>query len=126
LVSVQPTLLLIVELVAELLLMFTVGVPVNVTFVPTADQVVPEPKQVILDEPKANTIPLAFTAVIVKVEQTAPLIVTMPVPDAESKVTASVEIGALAPPAPPEERDQLAVEAVSHVPVPPTQYLLAI
>ena len=34
------------------------------------------------------------------------------------------EVGTLAPPGPPEYKDQLVVVDVSHVPAPPTQYLL--
>jgi len=63
----------------------------------------------------------------VTAEQTAPLaVVHVPVPDALSKNTASALVGADAPLAPPDAVDQLAVELASQVPVPPTQYLLAI
>jgi hypothetical protein len=53
-------------------------------------------------------------------------VVQVPVPDKESKNAASAEVGAEAPAAPPEVKDQLAVLEASHTPVPPTQNLLAI
>jgi len=54
--------------------------------------------------------------------------VNVPVPTLEftSKNTLSLEVGALAPDAPPEEVLQFVVVEASHVPVPPTQYLSAI
>jgi hypothetical protein len=51
--------------------------------------------------------------------------VTVPPPDKELKIAASADVGADAPGAPPLVVDQLAVEVVFHVPVPPTQNLLA-
>ena len=41
--------------------------------------------------------------------------------DAELKITVSTDVGTEAPPAPPDEADQLVVVVRSHVPVPPTQ-----
>jgi hypothetical protein len=43
-----------------------------------------------------------------------------------SKKTLSATVGTEAPPPPPEVADQLVVDDVFQVPVPPTQYLLAI
>lgn len=51
------------------------------------------------------------------------LSVTVPPPDEASKVTASLEPGTDAPPAPPLDVDQWVVPEESHVPVPPTQNL---
>lgn len=48
-------------------------------------------------------------------------VVQVPVPDKESKNTPSIFVGAEAPGAPPEVADQLAVDVLSQVPVPPTQ-----
>jgi hypothetical protein len=56
----------------------------------------------------------------------APVIVTVPVPELALKNTLSAVVGTDAPPPPPEVADQLVVVVVSHVPVPPTQYLSAI
>jgi hypothetical protein len=50
----------------------------------------------------------------------------VPVFELASKKTSSTEVGAVAPLAPPEEADQLVVDELVHVPVPPTQYLFAI
>jgi hypothetical protein len=47
-------------------------------------------------------------------------------PELASKNTASAEVGAEAPLAPPDVADQLVVDVLFHVPVPPTQYLFAI
>jgi hypothetical protein len=53
-------------------------------------------------------------------------IVIVPVPQLALNSAASAAPGAEAPDAPPEVVDQFAVEVVFQVPVPPTQYLLAI
>jgi hypothetical protein len=53
-------------------------------------------------------------------------VVTVPVPEFESNVTASDVVGADAPEAPPDVADQFAVLDAFHVPVPPTQNLEAI
>jgi hypothetical protein len=64
---------------------------------------------------------------IVSVEQVAPAaVVQVPVPDAESKMTASLAVGTEAPGAPPDVADQFRTFIVFHVPEPPTQYLFAI
>ena len=63
----------------------------------------------------------------VAMAQTDPLaVVQVPVPELLSKITVSAATGAEAPPAPPDVADQLVVLLASHVPVPPTQYLVAI
>jgi hypothetical protein len=56
-----------------------------------------------------------------------PSVTVKPAPESElaSKKTGSPVTGALAPPAPPEVAAQLVVVELSHVPDPPTQYLLA-
>jgi len=59
-------------------------------------------------------------------QASAPVIVTVPVPELALKNTLSAMVGTEAPPPPPEVADQLVVVVVSHVPVPPTQYLSAI
>lgn len=46
-------------------------------------------------------------------------------PELLSKNTSSTEVGALAPPEPPEVADQCVVVVESHVPAPPTQKRLA-
>lgn len=61
-----------------------------------------------------SMITSAQTAVAVTVTVAA-------VPELALKRTLSPAIGADAPAAPPEVADQLAVEALSHVPEPPTQ-----
>jgi len=52
--------------------------------------------------------------------------VTTPVPDEALKNTLSAAVGADAPGTPPDVADQLRMLVLSHVPVPPTQYLSAI
>jgi len=42
-------------------------------------------------------------------------------PEDASKMTLSVEMGADAPPAPPDDADQCVVSELFHVPAPPTQ-----
>jgi len=54
------------------------------------------------------------------------LIVIVGEPELASIITASVEVGTDAPPAPPELADQLVVLKASQVPLPPRQYLSAI
>lgn len=62
----------------------------------------------------------------VTVLATAPVpVVQVPVPELASKITASEAVGAVANGAPPEVADQLSIEVASHVPEPPTQYLVA-
>jgi hypothetical protein len=75
----------------------------------------------------AKVIPDTET-VMLKQRDGAPLIVTVNgvVPEPLLKNTESVAVGADAPLAPPGEADQFAVDAVFHVPEPPTQYLSAI
>lgn len=51
---------------------------------------------------------------------------TVPVPDEALKNTLSAAVGADAPGTPPDVADQLRMLVLSHVPVPPTQYLSAI
>jgi hypothetical protein len=74
--------------------------------------------------PSARFKTLLFNVVSLAVA--VAVVVHVPVPDNESKITSSTLIGAEAPAAPPEVADQLVVDALSHVPVPPTQYLVAI
>ena len=50
----------------------------------------------------------------------------VPVLELASKNTLSADVGTDAPVAPPDEADQFAVFVPFQVPVPPTQYLLAI
>jgi hypothetical protein len=64
---------------------------------------------------------------IVTPEQADPAaVVQVPVPELASKITASEEVGAEAPAAPPVVADQFAVELASQVPEPPTQKRFAI
>jgi hypothetical protein len=72
--------------------------------------------------PAANVTVPADTVISKHVN--APVIVTVYVP-AWSKKTESADVGAEAPAEPPDDADQCVV-VVSHVPVPPTQYLFAI
>jgi hypothetical protein len=51
--------------------------------------------------------------------------VHVPEPELALKNTLSADVGAEAPPAPPDVADQFAVLVLSQVPVPPTQYLSA-
>lgn len=97
--------------------------------VPEADQVVLAtivklPRQLIVPElEKVNAPdPVQFS----DKQFSAPVRVTVPVPEAALKKTSSVAVGTEAPEEPPEVADQLVVEEVFHVPVPPTQYLSAI
>jgi hypothetical protein len=53
-------------------------------------------------------------------------IVIVPAPQLALKIATSAAPGTVAPPTPPEVRDQFKTLKVFHVPVPPTQYLLAI
>ncbi len=46
--------------------------------------------------------------------------------EAELNITSSAEVGAEAPPAPPDVADQFVVIPGAQVPEPPTQYLVAI
>lgn len=74
--------------------------------------------------PRSSVIPEAS---IVAAADTAPAAVVMvPEPEFPSTNTASADVGADAPAAPPDVDDQFAVELESHVPDPPTQYLFAI
>ena len=76
---------------------------------------------------KSSVIPIApqVSDVIVFVPLIVAATVQVPAPELASNVTVSVEAGTLAPPAPPVVADQFVVAALSHVPVPPTQNLLA-
>jgi hypothetical protein len=63
--------------------------------------------------------------VIVKTVTFSPIVI-VPAPQLALNIATSAAPGADAPAAPPEVVDQLAVDVVFHVPVPPTQNLLAI
>ena len=76
---------------------------------------------------KANVNVPDVGAVIVTAPQVAlvPMVTVGDAPEEESKKTSSAEVGADAPPLPPEDVDQLVVLDEFHVPEPPTQYLFA-
>jgi hypothetical protein len=75
----------------------------------------------------APNVKVKVEVLTVAIAQTAPLaVVQVPVPDAESNITVSAATGAEAPAAPPVVADQLVVLEASQVPLPPTQYLVAI
>jgi hypothetical protein len=69
----------------------------------------------------------ALEPVVFRLRQlSAPVNVTVPVPERLSNITSSAIVGTDAPPAPPEVADQFVVDVVFQVPVPPRQYLSAI
>jgi hypothetical protein len=112
------------------LLPLVVVVPVPVKdIVPVADQVVlativklVEQLIVPVDENVNNPEPVVF-----RLRQlSAPVSVTVPVPERASNITSSAIVGTDAPPAPPEVADQFVVDVVVQEPVPPRQYLSAI
>jgi hypothetical protein len=74
--------------------------------------------------PKVNANVELFKVAVVQVEPLA--VVQVPVPDRLSKITVSAATGAEAPLAPPDAVDQFVVLDEFQVPVPPTQYLVAI
>jgi hypothetical protein len=74
--------------------------------------------------PSSNVNVEVLKEIVVQIAPDA--VVHVPVPDAESKITASAATGAEAPPAPPDVADQFVVVTASQVPEPPTQYLFAI
>lgn len=78
------------------------------------------------DIPKVVPLIVSEEPVVSILKHTAEAIVTVPTPELVSKNTASADVGADAPLTPPDVVDQLVVVVVSHVPVPPTQNLLAI
>jgi hypothetical protein len=88
-----------------------------------------EPKQFKVELPIANVIvpsrPDAVKSLHTEFE-TVTVNAPVPVFELASKNTLSTDVGALAPPAPPEVSDQLVVLVVFQVPVPPRQYLSAI
>jgi hypothetical protein len=55
-----------------------------------------------------------------------PLVPTEADPEDPLKYTSSADVGTEKPPVPPDVSDQFVVVLPSHVPAPPTQYLLAI
>ena len=71
-----------------------------------------------LMEPFSN-VPVRFAQVAL--EQ----VTAIPVPELTSKTTSSPLVGTDCPPAPPDVSDQFVVVVASHVPDPPTQYLMA-
>jgi hypothetical protein len=85
---------------------------------PTTDDILTLPDK---DRVISDLFTVMFPALAVLLTETVAF-----VPLAELKNTASIAIGADAPPAPPDVADQFAVETLSHVPDPPTQYLFAI
>jgi hypothetical protein len=107
-----------------------------VVIVPVARNVnVPVADQVVVDDsvmpPEIDNVPVDVNVqvapVVVKDKQTnAPVSVIVGEPEALSIITASAAVGTEAPLEPPEAVDQLVVDDVFQVPVPPTQYLLAI
>ena len=80
-----------------------------------------EPLTAIVPVLEKVTVP-ADTVMLKQVN--APVKVTVYVA-AWSKITLSAAVGTDAPEPPPEDEDQLVVDEVFHVPVPPTQYLFA-
>jgi hypothetical protein len=108
-------------------LVVVVPVPVN-DIAPVADQVV------VVDKVKLPThvkvpvdVNVHVAPVVVMLRQAnAPVIVIVGLPLLPFTITSSAFVGTEAPLAPPEVADQCVVVVESQVPVPPTQYLLAI
>ena len=106
--------------------MLPVVVALNV-IKPVAFQTVAATKDIeplIVGVPLPENVTVPADTVISK-QVNAPVSVTVYVL-AWSKNTESAAVGTDAPLAPPEDADQLVVDEVFHVPVPPTQYLFAI
>jgi hypothetical protein len=74
--------------------------------------------------PKVSVKVALFKVTVVAVAPAA--VVQVPVPEFASNIAVSAATGADAPAAPPDVVDQFAVLAASQVPVPPTQYRVAI
>lgn len=77
------------------------------------------------------SVPTAGAVVVILLQTgkfpVVPQVTTYDAPeDAALKITSSAAVGADAPPAPPEVADQFVVIPVFQVPLPPTQYLVAI
>jgi hypothetical protein len=72
--------------------------------------------------PPVNAVQVKLRKLIPLIEESA---VIVPLPKLASNMTPSPATGADAPLAPPDVAAQLAVEVLSHVPVPPTQNLFA-
>jgi hypothetical protein len=88
-------------------------------------KVVKLPAQVMLELPVIA--PLIIPADTAKDKQAkVPDVDIFGLPDKVSTITASAMVGTEAPPAPPLDVDQFVVLDASQVPLPPTQYLLAI
>jgi hypothetical protein len=119
---------LLIELliVTPLVVMVLVAAIVKV---PVFDHVVVADK-VTLPETVIPIVPaiVQVAPVVVKDRQglAVPLIVIVGEPEAALTITASADVGTLAPPPPPDVALQLVVLLASQVPLPPTQYLSAI
>ena len=117
-VTAQPSTTPLVVIVP---LLVNVIVP-EADHVVVADHVIPPAMVSVPVELNVNEDPV----VVMLLQFSAPDNDIVPAPDALSKNTSSAVLGTLAPPDPPLVADQLVVELVSQVPVPPTQYLVAI
>lgn len=120
------------ELLIELLIVTLLLVIVLIAIIdklPVFDHVVVEDK-VTLPETVIPIVPVIVQVAPVVVKDrhglAVPLTVIVGEPDAELIITSSATVGTEAPPEPPDAVDQLVVLAESQVPLPPTQYLLAI
>jgi hypothetical protein len=127
-VTVKPVALIIKSLLSVLPFGVTVEVPVIVK-APLHEVAV-----VVVDKvklPAQAKVPVLVNVqvapVVSKLAQfNAPVIVIVGEPELPLIITASVIVGTEAPPLPPEVVDQLVVEIDVQLPLPPTQYLLAI
>jgi hypothetical protein len=110
--------------------------PLVVTVLVALIVMVPEELQVVVadkvNEPaqfNVGVVPVANVnddpVVVILLQANAPVMVIVPDPELALKNTSSAVVGTEAPVDPPDVADQLAVEEVFQVPVPPTQYLSA-
>jgi hypothetical protein len=113
------------EVAANVKVPVYVGLTPPFTAVPDNDIL---PYTVMAVVPAQVTLPVAGPAMFIS-KHTAPVPMVTVYAEAllaASKTTLSVSMGTLAPLDPPDAVDQFVVELLSQVPVPPTQYLLAI
>ena len=80
---------------------------------------------VMVGEPDRLRLRSALLIVQDEAVAVAAIVTVAAVPLFASKNTASEAVGAVANGTPPEVADQLSIEVASHVPEPPTQYLIA-
>ena len=126
-VVVVPVALPLIGLDSTTPFVVTVPIALNDT-VPVADQTVVADKVKLpatVSDPvelNVNELPVVVSDLAVN----APVSVTVPDPDAPSKNASSNRVGGKLPPAPLELCAQLVAVVLSHVPVPPTQYLLPV